>query len=334
MLRLLAALAIFASFLTPALAEDHVIVAAQRLPANGALFIADARGYFKAEGLDVEMIAYVSESEVAQAVASGAADFGISAYSPQAFDYAGQGLIKFVAAQVSEKKGFEGAELVTSTSAWMGGIRRIEDLAGKDVAFSGASAHYQLAEIARAKKVDIGSLTLKPRPTEEEVARAVATQKVHAAILSASYARDLMMGSQAHLIGWYSDLAGPLQLGAVFVATKLMQTKRAVAEKFVRGYRRGAADYAGLIQLDRSGKRSMTLETRELATIIARYAYPGHPLGRAAASVEGAALPIEPDARLIVDDLARQLAWCRQQKLVETSAGANEMVDETLAIGH
>jgi NitT/TauT family transport system substrate-binding protein len=333
MFRLLAAPAILASFIVPASAQEHVIVAAQRLPANGALFIADARGYFKAEGLDVEMIAYVSEADVAQAVASGAADIGISAYSPQAFDYAGQGLIKFVAAQVSEKKGFEGAEVVTSTSAWMGAIRRFEDLAGKEVAFSGASAHYQLAEIARAKKVDLAGIRLKPMPTEEDVARAVATQKVQAAILSASYARDLMMGSQAQLIGWYSELAGPLQLGAVSVSTKLLQTKRAAAEKFVRAYRRGVADYAGLLQLDRSGKRTMTVTTRELATIIARYAYPGHPLGREAASIEGAALPIEPDAHLIVDDLARQLAYCREQKLVETSADVKEMVDEALAIG-
>jgi len=333
MIRLVVALLLIASLITSALAEEHVIVAAQRLPANGALFIADARGYFKAEVLDVEMIAYASEPEVAQAVASGAADIGISTYTPQAFDYAGQGLIKFVAAQVSEKKGFEGAEVVTSTSAWISGIHRLENLAGNTVAFSGASAHYQLAEIARAKKLDLTGITLKQMPTEEDVARAVATQKVQAAILSASYARDLMMGSQAQLIGWYSELAGPLQLGAVFVSAKLLKTNRAAAEKFVRAYRRGAADYAGLLQLDRSGKRSMTTATREIATIIARYAYPGHPLGRAAASVEGAALPIEPGARLVVDDLARQLAWCREQKLVETSADPKDMVDEALAIG-
>jgi NitT/TauT family transport system substrate-binding protein len=333
MLRLLAALAILTSFLVPAFADEHVIVAAQRLPANGALFIADARGYFKAEGLDVEMIAYASEGDVAQAVASGTADVGLSAYSPQAFEYAGQGLIKFVAGQISEKKGFEGAEVVTSTSAWMTGTRQIEKLAGNDVAFSGTPAHFQLTQIARAKKIDIAGITLKPMPTEEDVARAVATQKVHAAILSDSYARDLLMGSQAQLIGWYSELAGPLQLGAVFASTKLLETKRARAAKFVRAYRRGAADYAGMLELDRSGKRSMTVVTRELATIVARYAYPGHSLGRAAASVEGAALPIEPGARLVVEDLARQLAWCREQKLVETSAGAKEMVDEALAIG-
>jgi NitT/TauT family transport system substrate-binding protein len=62
----LAALALLSIFATSASAQEHVTVAAQRLTENGALFIADARSYFKAEGLDVEMIAYPSEREVAR----------------------------------------------------------------------------------------------------------------------------------------------------------------------------------------------------------------------------------------------------------------------------
>jgi ABC-type nitrate/sulfonate/bicarbonate transport system substrate-binding protein len=45
-----AALALLAILTTSATAREHVSIAAQRLPENGALFIADARGYFKAEG--------------------------------------------------------------------------------------------------------------------------------------------------------------------------------------------------------------------------------------------------------------------------------------------
>jgi ABC-type nitrate/sulfonate/bicarbonate transport system substrate-binding protein len=66
-------------------AEEQVAVAAQRAAANGALFIADARGYFKAESLDGEMTAYPSECEVAQAVASGVADFGVAGYRADSF---------------------------------------------------------------------------------------------------------------------------------------------------------------------------------------------------------------------------------------------------------
>ena len=201
------------------------------------------------------------------------------------------------------------------------------------VGFAGSVAQYQVAELARAKKIDFGALSLRPMPSDAQVARAIAEQKLHAALLPAPYAHDLLMASQAQLIGWYSEI-GNLQLGALFASAKMLETRRDVAEKFVRAYRRGAADYAAMLQVDRSGKRVLTVATREIATIIARYAFPGRPLGRAAATVEGAALPIEAGARLDVTDLARQVEWYRGQKMIETATDAKEMVDETLALGH
>ncbi len=95
----------------------------------------------------------------------------------------------------------------------------------------------------------------------------------------AAYAQELMMPSQAKLIGWYSE-AGSQQLGALFAFAKMLNTRHAVADKFVRAYCRGAADYADMLPLDWSGKRMFTIGTRETATIIARYAFPA---GRSAA---------------------------------------------------
>jgi NitT/TauT family transport system substrate-binding protein len=332
MIRLALAVSFLLSLVVASLAQEHVSVAAQRLAANGALFLADARGYFKEEGLDVEMTAYGSARDVAQAVGSGSADFGVAGYTGDTFSYAGQGLIKFVAAQVSEKRGFEGADVVASMVAWTNGLRRVEDLGGNSVAFTGSTGHYQLAELARAKKFDLGNVRMQPMPSDEDVARAVAQQKVHAALLPSPYAHELMVASQAQLLTWYSQV-GALQLGALFASSKMLETRRGVAEKFVRAYRRGAADYAGMVEIDRAGKRVLTVSTREIATIIARYAYPGEPLGRAAATVESAALPIEPGARIDLADLARQVEWYRGQKLIESTADAKDMVDQELATG-
>src|SRR5690349_17262247 len=96
-LRALVLLTFALGLMSPAAAQDRVTVGTQRLSDNGALFIAVARGYFKAEGLDVEMTAYKSDKEVAQAVASGATDFGLAAFTTDAFNYAGQGFLKCVA---------------------------------------------------------------------------------------------------------------------------------------------------------------------------------------------------------------------------------------------
>jgi NitT/TauT family transport system substrate-binding protein len=333
--RALVILTLLAGLVVPAAAQERVTVGTQRLADNGALFLAAARGYFKAEGLDVEMTAYKSDKEVAQAVAAGAVDFGLAAYTTDAFNYAGQGFFKFVAAQVQERKGVEGNEVVASNAAWANGLRKMENLKGKSVAITylGSPYHYQLAQIAKAKGFEFNDIIIKPMQTVGAAALAVADGKTEAAILPANYARELMVASQARLVGWYSEVGDAQQLGALFVASKTLSARRPVVDKFVRAYRHGAVDYTGMVQLDRYGKRISNVATREVATIIARYVYPGRQLGRAAATVEASAYPMDPHAKLDVADLERQVAWFKAQKLIEDGVNPRDIVDTGLGNG-
>ena len=332
--RALALVALTFSLLSPAAAQERVTIGTQRLADNGALFLAVARGYFKAEGLDVEMTAYKSDKEVAQAVAAGAVDFGLAAYTTDAFNYAGQGFLKFVAAQVQERKGFEGNEVVASNAAWANGLRKMENLPGKSVAITylGSPYHYQLAQIAKAKNFGFGEIIIKPMQTVGAAALAVAEGKAEAALLPANYARELMVASQARLVGWYSEVGDEQQLGALFASTKTLGARRTVADKFVRAYRHGAADYTAMVQLDRYGKRISNVATREIATVIARYVYPGRQLGRAAASVEASAYPMDPHAKLEVADIERQVAWFKAQKLIDDGVDPKNIVDTGLGM--
>lgn len=318
--------------LTPAAAEERVTVGTTRSSDNGALFLAVARGYFSAEGLNVEMTAYASDKNVAEAVAAGAVDFGLAGFTSETFNYAAQGFFKLVAAQVQEHKGFEGNEIVASNAAWANGLRKMENLADRSVAITmlGSPFHYQLAQIARVKKFDFNSVTIKPLQTVDAAALAVSEGKAEAAILPAAYARELMVASQAMLVGWYSEVGGQQDLGALIASKNMLTGRRAVADKFLRAYRRGAADYSAMVQLDRYGKRILNVATRELATIIARYVFPGRQLGRAAATVETGAYPMDPQARLNTADLERQVAWLKEQKLIDTGVNVPAIVDTSL----
>ena len=326
--RLLATLSLIMALCDPLSARERVTVGTRQVADSGALFLAAAQGYFKDEGLDVEMIAYRSDKDVADAVALGATDFGLSAFTPAAFSHAGRGLIKAVAAQVREKRDYEGNTIVASNMAYAKSLRKPEDLAGKVVAISqlGSAYYYQLAQIARAKKFDFNSITLKPLQTIDAMARAVGNNKVDAAIMPTQYARELMLADQAKLIGWYSEI-DEQQLGALFANGKTIATKRATVEKFVRAYRRGAGDYAQMVRYERGGKRVANMRTRELATVIARYVYPGRPLGAAAATVEAGAYYMDPQARLDGADIARQVEWYKAQGLIDKSIDAASIVD-------
>ncbi|HVZ51205.1 MAG TPA: ABC transporter substrate-binding protein [Pseudolabrys sp.] len=330
--RLLAAAGLLALLIVPAAAQERVTIGTRPLIDNGALFLAAAHGYFKAVGLDVDMTAYKSDKDVVDAVALGATDFGLAGFTPAAFSHAGRGLIKAVAAQVEEKHGYEGNEIVASNMAYAKGLRGLDNLAGNSVAITrlGSAFHYQLGQIAGAKKFDFKSIVLKPLQTIDDMARAVGTNKVDAAILPSPYARELLLADQAKLVGWYSEV-GEQQLGALFANSKVIETKRAVVEKFVRAYRRGAADYAQMVRYERGGKRVANVHTREIATIIARYVYPGRPLGEAATTVEAGGLPMDPQARLDLADIGRQIEWLKTQGLIDKSVEPSNVVDTSFS---
>jgi NitT/TauT family transport system substrate-binding protein len=329
-LRALALVSLIAISTVAASAQERVTVGTMRLTANGALFLAAARGYFKAEGLDVQMTAFQSEKEVADALAAGASEFGLASFTPAAFNYAGRGLIRIVAAQVREKTNSEGNEIVVSNAAFARGVRKFENLANASVAITelGSQFHYQLGQIARIKQFDFASMTLKPMQTYDAAARAVGTGQADIAILPGPYARELLVAAPVQLIGWYSQL-DQQQLGALFASAKAIETKRAVVEKFVRAYQRGATDYWTMVRVDPYGKRIANAKTREVATIIARYVYPGQPIGSAAATVEMGAYYMDPQARLEFADIERQVEWYKAQGLIEQTVDAKEIVDES-----
>lgn len=327
-LRGLTALIIIAGLLAPAAALERVSVGTQRLTANGALFLAAVNGYFKAEGIELVMTAYPSEQAVVDTLKLNAHDFGLMAFSPAAFNLAGTGAIKAVAAQLREKREHEGHQLIASNAAYAKGLRKPEDLVNKVVAISqiGSVYHYQLGQIARVKRFDLAGVTLKPMQTLEAVARAVAQGQADAAILPAQDARPLLTTSQAKLVVWYSEL-DEQQLGALFVTAKTLAARRATVEKFLRAYRRGATDYAGaLLRRDRYAKRIVDAKSQSAAAAIARYAYPGQAAG-GADKVEAAVYYMDAQARLDMADLTRQVDWYKAQGLVDKTVDARAVVD-------
>jgi NitT/TauT family transport system substrate-binding protein len=324
---------LIAGLALPAAAQQRVLVVTQRQAANGALFLAAVRGYFKAEGIELQVGIYRTPQEVVDAVASGRSEFGLSALTPAAFNLAGKDAITIIAAQLREKRDYEGDEVIAANAAYDKGLRRFADLAGKVVAIQslGSAAHYQLAEIARAKGFDFAGVTVKPLYSFDDMTKAVAAGTVDAAMLPARYARDVLTAGQGRLIGWYSEI-GEQQTGALFAAPRTIGSKRAMVEKFVRAYRRGVADYAqALLRRDRFGKRVSDSASQDAAGIIARAVFPGRSAGTAI--VEANAPYMDPKARIDVADLARQIDWYKAQGFVEKNVEARNVVDLSFTAG-
>lgn len=332
--RIVAVLILIAAAAAPAAAAgERVTIATTRDIQNGALFMAALRGYFEAEGIDLAMQAYPSPKAVVQALAAGHSDFALTTFTVTAFNLTGTGAIKMIAAQVREKRDHEGNVVVAANAASRAGLHAFQDLANKSVAITafGSVYHYQLGQIARLKKFELSSITVKPLHTLDAVAAAVAEGRVDAAILPSRYGRSVLASGQAQIVGWYSEL-DEQQLGALFASAKTLADRPETVAKFLRAYRRGAADYSPVMSYyGLGGKLISNAKSRKAAAEIARYVFPGNLRATVIAAVEGGAYYMDPHARLDTADLARQFNWFKTQGLIEPEADLQKAVDLSLA---
>lgn len=312
----------------PAQAEKAE-VGVLRYVSSGGLFIAVDKGYFKEEGIDVELKYFEAAQAIAMAVVSGDADFGVTALTAGFYNLAGKGALKIIAAQGQEKKGFDGNLVLASNAAYEKGLTTMDRLAGKTVGITqiGSSFHYQMGRIAAVKGFDLKTVQLKPLQSLPNMMAAVKSGQVDAIIVASHLGNALVAAGEAKEIGRVADVAD-YQYGGLFTATKTIAGKEAFVGRFARAYRKGAAEYARtLLKKDAAGKRRFDTESEVTAKIIAKYVYPSEPPETAAKKVLAAAFYVEPRARIDPDDIATQISWLKEQGLVDAGVEARNVLD-------
>lgn len=327
--RAAASLLLVYSLSSAVLAQERVTVATMRSVANGALFIAAARGYFKAEGIALDMTAHASDADVVKAMASGGADIGFANWTVDTVKLASRGAIKAVAGQIREKNGFEGNEIVISAAAYERGLRKLEQVGSGIVVVDqvGNSPHYQLMQASRAKGVRLDDFTLKFTGSAAAAARSVAEGRADVAVLPMAEARDLLSTNQAKLMAWCSQIAEP-ELSAVFAAAPMLGPRRTATEKFLRAYRRGVADFhSAFLRRDKYSKRISNTQSQQAAKILAFYIQPHAAVDEAAALLEGDVQYMDPQARLDTADIGARIAWYQAQGLIDKAVSAQGIVD-------
>ncbi|WP_284223854.1 ABC transporter substrate-binding protein, partial [Brevundimonas denitrificans] len=90
----LAGAVLASGFAGAAQADDKITIGALRFTSHAPSFIAYEKGYFKEEGLDVELKFFQAAQPVAVAIASGDIDFGVTAMTGGFFSLADKGAVK------------------------------------------------------------------------------------------------------------------------------------------------------------------------------------------------------------------------------------------------
>jgi NitT/TauT family transport system substrate-binding protein len=310
-----------------AVAAEKVKVAVVSSLGSAPIFVADAKGYFKDEGLDVELVHFDSAQPVAVAVAAGDIDFGSSGLTGAFFTFADNGVLKLIGAGTWERKGFQGLGLIASNRAWDSGVKTIAALKGRSVAITqtGTALHYALYLMLKKYNVDLKDERVLPLQSNPNVASAITGGQADGALLSSGNAFALINKNSAHLLGWLGDELGESQGDGTYTSTKDANDRPDAVKHFLAAFRKAEQTWDAAF-VDANGNRADGPSAPEMITIAAKGL--GVP-----ENVVKLGLPyFDPQARVSVSDVQGALDWYYAQGMTKTHVDARKITDFRYAI--
>lgn len=317
-MRLLSLAAALTLLAAPATAEKTSL-SVLKLASSGPVFLAQDLGHFAAEGLEVEFKFFAAAQPVAVAVVSGDAEFGVTGLTAGFYNLAGKGALKIIAGQSREQPGYKLSAYMVSNQAFAAGVRSPADFAGRSFAMTqvGSTFHYMIGLLAEKKGFDLSKNRLLALQSIPNMVSALQGGQADTAILPSTVAVPMMDRGDAKIVGWAGDET-PWQLGALFTSPKMIDSKKATVERFVRAYKKGVAAYDLAFQ-----KKGDQAATDKALDILAKYT-------EQQKGAIAAGLPyIEPEARFSAKDIAKQVAYWQTQGQADKAIEAKDIVVTT-----
>jgi NitT/TauT family transport system substrate-binding protein len=309
---------------------EKVSVAALAFVSSAPIFIAQDKGFYAAEGLEVEFKIMQAAAPVAVAVASGDAHFGITGLTGGFYNLAGKDGVRIIASQSREEPGWDFVAFVASNKAHEAGLASVDKLQGKILGHTtaGSTFHYVFGRLYEQRGWKLEDAQLRALQAVPNMYAAVKSGQVDAIQAPASVANTMQQAGEAKIIGWVHQHV-PWQLGALFTSPKLIAEKRPTVEKFLRAYLKATAAYDAAFQSkDAAGKRVWGPGSDELIAIIEKHT-------KATPDVIRQSLPyIDPKGRLKVKDIYDQIAWNKANKLVDATVDPKKAFDLSFVAGH
>jgi NitT/TauT family transport system substrate-binding protein len=312
--------------LSPGARAEAFKIGSTKIASGGPVFIAIDKGYFKAEGLDAEMVFFAASLPVAVATVSGDIDVGSAGLTAALYQLGGQGKVRIIAANARDAAGFPLYAFVASNKAYEAGLKAYKDVAGKSVALGevGAPAHYTLSLITAKHGVDLKTVRVLPMQAIVNVISAVTGGQADAGVTPASAVLPAIQKGDVKLIGYPGDEV-PTQGGAMIVTTKTADKRGDLVQRYLRGLRKGTRAYHDAF-IGPDEKPHMGPTAPEILAIIAKYTQ------QPVAQIERGLAYVDADARLDVKDVLHQIAWYKSEGMIKGEVDGDKIIDKRYVV--
>lgn len=325
--RLLAGAGLLAGLLqaSSAMALDKVKIAIIGGASDIGFYIADDKGWFKDEGIEIEMVRFDSGARMIAPMSTGEIDVGTGAISAGLYNAFERSITMHIVADKGRNvKGmsFQGL-LVRKALLDSGEVKSVKDLKGRKMAFTGPGANDSAVMDEALRKVglagfnDVQSNYLGlpghlPAYQNGAIDASIVPEAFRTAILKSGAAGELMP---------VADLRNNDQVGAVVYSDVFVTKRRNVAQKLMNAYIKGVRYYNDTLK---DGK----ISGRHADEIIDSMAKHGN-LKDKAKLREIIPTAIDGDGRLEVSSLAADLDFYKRQGLVKSKITVNDAVDHS-----
>ena len=308
-------------------AAESIKIGGAKTASGGAGYIAIEKGYFKAEGLDAQLVFFDSAQPTALAVVSGDIDVGTTGLSAGFYNLGGQGALRIIGAQGHETPGFHTIGYFVSKRAYDSGLKSPHDLAGRTFGLGqfGTPGHYVLGVTAEKYGTDLSRLHLVALQSNANVISAMMGGQVDGTVtvLATGYV-PLIEKGDIKVLSWVGDEM-PFQDRAIFTATKTANERGDMLQRFLRAYRRGAKDFHDAFTgPDEQPKDGPTAAAT--IDLIAKW------VEQSPAQVRGGIAYIDPALRVNVADVLRQIAWYKSQGMLKADVDSNQIIDNRYVV--
>ncbi|KAB2744633.1 ABC transporter substrate-binding protein [Brucella anthropi] len=320
----LGALGISTAFGSPARAATRNL-AVLHLASHAPSYIAHERGYFKDAGLDIELKFFEAAQPMAVAIASGDADFGVTAMSGGLISLADKGAIKVIGGALAEEKGITGNVILASNKAYEGGLTEPSKLAGYSfgITTAGSSFHFMAHKIAKANNIPLSEIQLRPLQKLGAVVGALSTGQIDSWAIQPNIAKKLIREGAAKQIGLVSDYAPDYQVTTAFTSTKNASDERAMTEAFVKAYSKAIDDYNAAF-IDNTADDAAR---DDIAKIVHKYVESDSPFETAKQNLIDGAMRINKGLALSLNSCVEQLDWFRSEGMVKEAVTQEKLFD-------
>jgi len=315
--RLILSVAAVAMLPSAAVAQEEVVRLGHILAISDiGIYAAIEKGYFKEQGIRNEITTFASAGKAQPALAVGEIEVSVGTTSAGLYNAIAEGAGYRIVADKGQGRAGTGYVLLTVRKDLVdsGQVKSVKDLKGKKVAqfAPGIIQTYLLGKMAEEVGLTIKDFDLTNLAAPQQMT-AFETKAIDAAMIVEPWgarAEERGVGLRFRMPDQVKAL-GPVQIAAIMYSGKFIRERRAVAQRWMDAYVRGAKFF-----VEKGAKND------EVAAIIEKYT-------KVPAKVVKAAIPHyqSPDGRPILESLADQIKWHTANGYMPKAVSVEQVVD-------